>query len=287
MNGLKILLTNQMFGTAQAITDEATRLYGILSGKIDMLITLPAALNVAFSTALVPTISAAMANKDFGTAKRRIGFSIRITLLIALPCAVGLAALAEPILMLLFPKALASEAPMLLRLSSIIIIFTLLNQTLGGALQGLGKVMIPAASLACGAIVKLIINLFLIPQIGINGAPIGSIACVLTATIIELYFLHKNMKLDLNIMQAILKPILVSGIMGIIAIFAYNCFKFLIGNASIATLLAIISAVIVYALSMVIFRILDRDDYHMLPYGDKIYKFLQKLKLIKLTNNNG
>ena len=44
-----------------------------------MLIGLPAALNIAFATALVPTISEAMAKKDEKTAKRRIAFSLRIT----------------------------------------------------------------------------------------------------------------------------------------------------------------------------------------------------------------
>ena len=121
------------------IEAEATRLYGILTGKVDMLIGLPAALNIAFSTALVPTISAAMVKKDTVTARRRIIFSIRTTLLIALPCAMGMAVLAEPILTLLFPNAIAVEAPVLLQISSLVVIFTLMNQTLGGALQGLRK----------------------------------------------------------------------------------------------------------------------------------------------------
>ena len=89
----------------EAITEEATRLYGILSGKIDMLVGMPAALNVAFATALVPAVSAAMANGDIKTAKRRMTFSIRTTLLIALPCAIGMCVLAGPILNLLFPNA--------------------------------------------------------------------------------------------------------------------------------------------------------------------------------------
>lgn len=285
INGVKTLLQNQMFGTAEAITAEATRLYGILSGKIDMLIGLPAALNVAFATALVPTISEAMAKNDTKTTKRRIAFSIRITLLIALPCAVGMAVLAEPILSLLFPNAMASEAPMLLQLSSIVVIFTLMNQTLGGALQGLGKVMIPAISLACGAIVKVIINLSLIPIIGINGAAIGSIACVLTAMIIELFFLHKSIKLDLNYKQTLLKPILTSIFMGIIALLVFFMFKNLLNSTSIATILAIIIAVISYVISIVIFKILSKEDYYMLPYGEKIYKFLSKIKLVSPTKD--
>ena len=43
--------------------DEALAQYGILGGKVDMLTSLPLSINVAFSTALVPAISAAKARK--------------------------------------------------------------------------------------------------------------------------------------------------------------------------------------------------------------------------------
>lgn len=222
-----------------------------------------------------------MAKKDEKTAKRRMAFSIRTTLLLALPCAVGLASLAEPILLLLFPNAVAKEAPALLAISAFTIIFTLINQTLSGALQGLGRVMIPAISLACGAIVKVIVNITLIPIIGVNGAAIGSIICGITALIINLYFLHKNIKLELNYNQAIIKPITISIIMGIIAFLTQKYIKVIFGRASIATMIAIIVAVIIYFGGIIVFKVFDREDYHMLPYGDKIYAFLQKLKLVK------
>ena len=45
--------------------DEALVQYGILGGKVDMLTSLPLSINVAFSTALVPAISAAKAKHLF------------------------------------------------------------------------------------------------------------------------------------------------------------------------------------------------------------------------------
>lgn len=281
IGGLKKRLTSQMFGTTEMITAEATRLYGILSGKIDMLIGLPTALNIAFSTALVPTISEAMAKKDEKTARRRIAFSIRTTLLIALPCAVGMAVLAEPILTLLFPNAVAVEAPMLLKLSSLVVIFTLMNQTLSGALQGLGKVMVPAMGLAIGALAKVVVNVLLIPAIGVNGAAIGSIVCSLVAMIINIVFLHRSLKLNMDYKQGILKPLTVTLIMGIMAMLTYKGVLMIINRTSLATLMAIIMAIIVYFFGVILFGVFDRDDYHMLPYGDKIYRFLEKLKLVK------
>lgn len=282
MNGLKVALSH-LYTSTEFILDKATSLYGILSGRVDTLIGLPTALNVAFSTALVPAVSEAMANKDEKTARRRITFSIRTTLLIALPCAIGMCVLAEPILKLLFPNVYAVEAGPLLQISSFTIIFTLLNQTIAGALQGLGKVMVPAMSLAIGAVIKLILNLILIPNphIGIFGAAISSVIAAMTATIINLVVLLKMIKLDSGINQTVIKPILAVSIMGICAYFSYDVLGRFISSSSINTLIAIFVAVVIYFLAILVLKIFDRDDYHMLPYGDKIYKFLEKIKLVK------
>ncbi len=282
INELKIALASS-FPTIDLIKNEATRLYGILSGRVDTLIGLPTALNVAFATALVPAVSETMAKGDVKTAKRRITFSIRTTLLIALPCAIGMCVLAEPILNLLFPNVYAAEAPLLLQISSFTIIFTLMNQTVAGALQGLGKVMVPAISLGCGAIIKLILNLLLIrnPQIGIYGAAISSVAASLTAMIINLVVLRNKIKLDTNKTQLILKPILATAFMGAVAFLSQYYLTTYFIKGRMATVITILLAVIAYIFAVLSFKIFDRDDYHMLPFGDKIYKFLQKIKIVK------
>ncbi len=282
INGLKVALAG-LYPTVELLQNEATRLYGILSGRVDTLIGLPTALNVAFATALVPAVSETMAKGDVKTARRRITFSIRTTLLIALPCAIGMCVLAEPILNLLFPNVYAKEAGLLLQISSFTIIFTLMNQTVAGALQGLGKVMAPAASLGCGAIVKLILNLILIrnPQIGIYGAAISSVAAALTAMIINLIVLRKKIKLDTDKVSLIIKPIIATLVMGAVAFLTHYYVNMFIGKDRIATIIAILLAVIVYIFAILSLKVFDRDDYHMLPFGDKIYKFLQKLKIVK------
>ena len=118
--------------------------YGILSGKVDTLITLPLSFNVAFSTALVPAVSAAIARKDKNNARSRIGFSMLLSMIIGLPCTFGMAVFAQPILNLIFPNA--TSGALLLQISSFTIIFSVLAQTANGALQGLGKIAVPALS---------------------------------------------------------------------------------------------------------------------------------------------
>lgn len=121
-------------------TQDATTQYGILSGKIETLISLPYSLNIAFATALVPAVSFCAAMGKIQIAIKRIEFSMLITILIGLPCTVIMFLFATPILEILFPNA--SSGSLMLSLSSLGIIFVVLTQTINGALQGLGKVKV-------------------------------------------------------------------------------------------------------------------------------------------------
>jgi len=132
--------------------DMAISQYGILGGKVDMLTSLPLSINVAFSTALVPAIAAAKAKKDNKTITQKTSFSLLTSMLIGLPCTVGMFIFAGPILNLLFPNASAGEV--ILQISSLTIIFTILDQTINGALQGYGRLLIPAVSLGCRSYCK-------------------------------------------------------------------------------------------------------------------------------------
>ena len=158
-----------------------------------------------------------------------------------------------------------------------------MNQTLNGALQGLGKVLVPAASLACGAVVKLILNLLLIrnPNIGIYGAAISSVIASITVTTIEITILTKLLSFDSNKKEMLLKPLMATIFMGIAAWGTHFLVSTYIVKGAIATLIAIVMAVIVYGISLLKLEVFSREDYHMLPYGDKIHKVLEKLKLVK------
>lgn len=111
----------------------------------------------------------------------------------------------------------------ILQISSLTIIFTILDQTINGALQGYGKLMIPTISLGCGVLVKLILNLILvpIPEIGVNGAAWASVACHLVAFSIAIRYLRKTIKLNLTFSKFVIKPVLSVIIMAICSYFSY------------------------------------------------------------------
>lgn len=125
--------------------EEAVSQYGILGGKVDTLTSLPLSINVAFSTALVPAIAAAKAKRDMKTIKRKTSFSLLVSMLIGLPCTAGMCIFAGQILNLLYPNA--SSGTVILQVSSLTILFTILDQTINGALQGYGLLRVPTISL--------------------------------------------------------------------------------------------------------------------------------------------
>ena len=254
--------------------------YGILSGKVDTLTSLPLSINIAFATALVPAIAAAKAKKDVKTATKRTSFSLLVSMLIGLPCTIGMFIFSEQILNLLFPNA--NQGVLILQISSFTIIFTILDQTINGALQGFGKVMVPAIALGCGVLAKLVLNLVLvpIPGIGANGAAIGSVVCHLVAFIIAINVLRKNVKLELPFSKFILKPIIATIIMAICSYFAFMVLNGIMAE-KMATILAMIFAVIIYAIAIVALKIFTKEEIYMIPYGNKIYGVLEKIGAYK------
>lgn len=85
---------------------EALKQYGILSGKVDTLTTLPLSFNIAFATALVPAITACKAKGDMKTAQKRISFSLLVTMLIGMPCMAGMFIFARTNFKFTFPECI-------------------------------------------------------------------------------------------------------------------------------------------------------------------------------------
>lgn len=286
--------------------EEAKIQYGILSGKVETLTSLPLSFNVAFATALVPAIASAKAKGTIEQGVKRISFSLMVTILIVLPCVVGIVIFAEPILKLLFPNA--SSGAFIMQICVLATIFTAMEQTINGALQGLGKVFVPATALTIGVLVKLILNLILVPIStdvfplgGAVGAAFATDMCHVIAFLIVFSVLRKTVDLKLNFSKMVIKPLIACFMMGVTSYGIYSLllnsigtqvlsmqiplgFKVLtlgISGQNLATIISLITAVVVYVFSVFILKILSKEDILMLPSGQKIYSILLKAGIYK------
>lgn len=263
---------------------EAKLQYGILSGKVDTLIAFPLSFNAAFSSVLIPNVSAAKASGNFTGTRRKIKFSFLVSILIGLPSTVGLIILAEPILELLFPNQ--PDGAFLLQISAISITFMMLNQNINAVLHGLGKTVMPAIALGLGSIIKLILNTILVeidPEIfilgGTAGAAFSTVIYYIVTFFIELYIMKKNIRIELG-PKILLKPLIATIMMAICLIFTYNSLLSII-SYKLCIIVSLIVAVITYLLLILILKIFSEEEIKMLPFGDVIYSVLRKLRIYK------
>lgn len=263
----------------EALEQIAMSATGILS-KVDTLVSFPLAINLAFSTALVPAISEALAKKDNETASRRLSFSFFASLIIVLPCAIGFISLAQPILSMIYPTA--SDGAGVFQIASVSMILTALSQTMTGGLYGVNQSKIPAIAAGIGAVIKFILNMILIsnPNINIYGASISSFVYQVIVFIICYRVLNSHVNMHIKLKTHIIKPVISAVGMGIIVYMGYNIIHMFLGN-TISTLLAICLGAISYVLLILFTKTLSKEDIMMIPYGTKIYSFLVKFKIYK------
>lgn len=264
---------------------EARRQYGILSGKVELLTGLPLSFNVAFATALVPAIAAARASGNMKKGVKRITFSLLTTVVIVLPCVVGMVVFADPILKLLFPNA--SDGAFIMQICVLATIFTAMEQTINGALQGLGKIFVPAAALTIGVLLKLILNYILVPIStdvfplgGAVGAAFATDVCHFVAFWIVFKVLQKTIHQKISFTKLMFKPLLASGMMALVSYGTLILLKSIIAP-KLATIIALIVAGIVYVLSILVLKVFSEEDIQMLPYGQKIYAVLVRFGIYK------
>lgn len=268
---------NETVASKEELEQIAMSATGILS-KVDTLVSFPLAINLAFSTALTPAISEALAKKDKRTASRRLSFSFFASLIIILPCAIGFIMLSEPILKMLYPTA--SEGAGVFKIASISMILTALSQTLTGGLYGVNQSKIPAIAAGLGAVIKFILNMILIsnPNIGIYGASISSFVYQVIVFFICYNVMNRCVNIKIKFKTHILKPVISALGMGIAVFLGYKLFNSFMGN-TISTIISIILGAISYCALILFTKTLKKDDIMMIPYGTKIYSILVKMKI--------
>ena len=125
-----------------------------------------------------------------------------------------------------------------------------------------------------------------IPEIGVNGAAIASVACHMVAFTIAITSLKRNIKLNLTFSKFVIKPVIATAIMGICSYFIFSSISGIIFEKA-ATIIAILSAVIIYGLAIIVLKVFSKEELLMLPYGNKFCKILEKLKYgMKNKNKN-
>lgn len=260
--------------------EEAKALYGQLSGKYVTLTTLPISISTAVATTTIPSIAASMRLHQKKDVRRKMNMTLRISMIISVPAGVGLGVLGNQIIQMLFPKA--PDGGILLIVGSISIIFLALCQTVTGVLQGIGRVKVPVVGAILGAIVKVILNALLIriPSVNVLGAVLSTTGCYAVASVFNLCMLSHIMRVRIDLLASLFKPLIGSVVMGGICFAAYKAVFAFLNSNTIATITAIFIAVIVYGLVMLLIGGIKEEDLKAMPMGGRLVRIFKRYGLI-------
>ena len=229
-----------------------------------------------------PAITSQITTGNHTGAKATEESAARITGLLSLPCAVGLTILAKPVMGLLggYTGANLDLAGAILAVLGINVFFYGLIQYTNVVLQSHGYAHIPVINtLICGGM-KLVIVYLLVgnPRIGIVGAPIGMLLCYLCIGVMNLIAIRKVVPQKSQILQNLLRPLLPAAFMGAAVWGIYRILIALLGADGSRIFLCgipVAVGVAVYAVCIVVFKAIRREDCLLLPKGEKIAKLLR------------
>ena len=274
---LDLLIVPQRLEVAGFDVRHATELFGYLTGMAVPLVNLATIFTAAMTISLVPSISESKALERFDAIRDKIRLAFRVAMIITFPCFMGLFFLAEKVAALIYNAPGAAGA---IQTMSVGILFLGMHQISTGILQGLGKTAIPVINMILACLVKVVMSWWLtaIPFLGIKGASMATVADFAVAAIINMGFIYKYTGFTFSL-GSLLKPLLASGVMGAVIYLVLSITEQL---GMWCVLFAMVAAVPSYALALLAFGGLNKEDLDNVPFvGRRILAVGQRLGFFK------
>ena len=165
--------------------DDPVALFGLFSGGAVTVINLPVSICYGVAAASVPAVASAAAQAG-GSPRKRVLFSLLVTLLLSVPAAIALYFFAEPAAKIIFRNLSNEEFPLLVGLIkafSVSAVTLSCVQTLSACLTAQGKPQYAALSMLIAVAVKTSLYFFWLknPEISVYGLAYATNLCYLVA----------------------------------------------------------------------------------------------------------
>lgn len=260
--------------------------WGVFSGQAMTMSNIPIAFASAMTSAMIPAIAQLVAANDERGAREKIGAAVKSTMIISIPCAVGLFVLAKPVISLLFysnsAEALDYSARLLMVLAPSVIFYAL-STVSNSILQGLGKVNTPIINAGIALVIQTVIAVVLLFFTRLDLYSIAIINSVYSGVICLLnqYSVRKAIGYRQEMIKTFVLPALASVFMGAAAWAVYEGMYLLTGSMKISVIPAIIVAVIVYFVMLILLRGVTEQELRGFPKGYLLVKVAKKCRLMK------
>ena len=256
VSNIDLLIVPRRLEVAGFAVEEATTLFGYLTGMATALVNMPTIVTASLAASLVPVISEAIAQKKDDVVMTRTDTAMRLANLITIPAFIGMCVIATPISDMLY--ATRDAGPCI-------------------------AVMSPFLNMVVSACVKVFLswNLTAIPAWGVLGAAWATNADFGVAAALNLIFLYKYRRYTMDILHTV-KLFIAAGIMGAVVLSVYHAAFTLIHSNTLSTLASIAVGGVVYLVAIVVIRAVKPEDVQGVPkIGPKLAAMVSRMSFGK------
>lgn len=267
--------------------------YALYNRYYLVLANIPIAMASAVASAVIPSVSGIYATNNLKECNHKIGQSLQLTMVLTIPCAVGLAVLSKPIVKLIY-KSLSEQdtnvVSVLLILGGASIVLYGISSVTNGVLQGIGKVNVPVISAATALVlhVFLLVPLVRFTTLGIYSMIFATAFYAFVVVIMNHHAIKKYLKFKIDWKQTVWVPFSSAVIMGGVAGLLYKGMYLVCVNVmgdypanAIATLVSVVIAAGSYFIAMIKIGGYTGEMLESFPKGTLLVKIAIKLHLIK------
>lgn len=278
---LDLTIFNHIMEAQGYVEEEYMALQGIYSGKYDTLVNVPLSIPWALCSSVVPSLTAAVATRSRRLVHEKIDQTLRLTMVITIPCGMGFLVLASPLMVLLYNDASKTPA-YLLMMGSVVVVLYGWSSISNSILHGLNHISSPAKN-ACIALVIHIaafVVMMVAFKMNVYALAAGNIVFAACMCYLNQRKVHKVCGFRMNVMDTFIKPLIASAVMGIVTYAAHLVLDLLVGGRWIPTIVAILIAMIVYVVVVLKIGTLSDGDIEALPMGARLLRLCRKLHLM-------
>lgn len=259
-----------------------TSMQGVFNTQYNQMVNLPVSIGTAMAMTLMPSIVASHVKGDRREVHHKITSTVKFNMAIAIPCAVGLAVLAQPIMTMLFPSLgeYHDLAANLLTFGSSAAVFYALSTITTSILQGTNHMMTPVFHSAISLAIHIVLILALLyAGFGVWALLIGNVIFPLIVCTLNCRSVSRMLHYRWNVASMFIIPLLCALIMGLVCWGAYALMIKLTHLVIPSFIVAFVIAVGVYGVLLLKSHCFSKRELRELPMGGKLLRLAIKLHL--------
>lgn len=259
--------------------------WGIFSTQALTISNIPIAFASAMAAAMIPTVAQHAAAGDLRGAREKTGLAVKTTMIISIPCAVGIFTLARPITALLFYNGREAEdlATGLLMALAVSVIFYALSTLNSQILQGLGQLNAPIINAAIALVLQTVSAMLLLTFTGLDlyAIVVANVLYSVTMAILNQAAVRRTSGYRQEYLRTFGIPLVASALMGGAARAVYEGLLLLTDSPGFSVIPAIMLGACVYFVFLILFRGVSETELRSFPKGHLLVKLAKKCRLMK------